>query len=294
MVRRLLILVGLLLLVAAVPAPAQAKDDDRVVIHGPVEIGPGQTAGDVIVAHGDVTVAARGRVSGDLIVASGDVRVAGSVEGDLVSLADRVVLGPGARVGGDLFYGDDKPVIPSGATVEGDVERVNIDEGLGFAAGVALWLGITISALLLGLMLLWLFPRAAAAVYETAQARLGAAFGFGLLAFIALPIVAVLLLVTVVGLPLGLLLLLALAPIYALAYTVAAYALGQRILGPGRGRVVAFLAGLAILRVLAIVPVLGGLVWFAATLFGLGLLVLSARRGRDETPRAAEPAPAPA
>jgi cytoskeletal protein CcmA (bactofilin family) len=292
MVRRLLIFVGLLLLVAA--APAQAKDDDRVVIHGPVEIGPGQTAGDVIVAHGDVTVAARGRVTGDLIVASGDVRVAGSVEGDLVSLADRAVLGPRARVGGDLFYGDDKPVIPPGATVEGDVERVHIDEGLGFAAGLAIWLGITISALLLGLMLLWLFPRAAAAVYETARERLGAAFGFGLLAFIVLPIVAVLLLVTVVGLPLGLLLLLALAPIYALAYTVAAYALGQRILGPERGRFVAFLAGLAILRVLAIVPVLGGIVWFAATVFGLGLLVRTARRGRRGTPRAAEPTPAPA
>ena len=285
------------LLLLAVAAPAEAKSgDDRVVVTGPVVIGPGQTAADVVVAHGDVTVAARGRVTGDLIVASGKVRVAGNVEGDLVTFADRAVLGPRARVGGDLLYGDDKPSVPSGATVEGDVKRVNIDEigaGLGIAAGVAIWIGITISALLLGLVLLWLFPRAATAVYETAQSRVGAAFGFGVLAFIVLPILAVVLLVTVIGLPLGLMLLLAIAPLYALAYTAAAYALGQRILGPERGRFAAFLAGLAILRVLAIVPVLGGIVWFAATVFGLGLLILAAGRGRRPS-RQAEPAAAPA
>ena len=77
-------------------------------------------------------------------------------------------------------------------------------------------------------------------------------------------------------------------------HRLAAYALGQRVLGPQRGRFVAFLAGLAILRVLAIVPVLGGIVWFAATVLGLGLLVLAAGRARDVSPRQAEPAPAPA
>lgn len=295
-VRRLV--VGFVCLVAlACAAPAEAKSgDDRVVITGPVTIAPGQTAGDVVVANGDVTVAAEGRVSGDLVVASGTVRILGSVDGDVVTLADRAVLGPRARVGGDLSYGDEKPVVAPGAGVDGDIKRVDIDRataGLGLAVGIGIWIAITVSALLLGLLLLWVFPRAAQAVYETAQTKLGPATGFGLLAFIVIPIIAVVLLVTVIGLPLGFLLLLAIAPLYAIAYVATAYALGQRILGPERGRFLAFLAGLGILRVLAAIPILGGLVWFVATLFGLGLLLLAARRGGD--PAAARPAdPAPA
>ncbi len=100
---------------------------------------------------------------------------------------------------------------------------------------------------------------------------------------------------TIVGLPLGLLLLLALAPLYAIAYTTSAWALGRRMLGPERNRFLAFLAGLAVLRVLALIPVLGGLVWFGATVFGLGLLLLAAgraRAGRGPAPGTPQPAPA--
>jgi hypothetical protein len=280
----------------ALASPAEAKGgDDRVVVEGPLTIAPREQAGDVVVVHGDVTVA--GRVTGDLVVISGKLRVTGSVHGDAVSIADRAVLGPRARVGGDLLYGDEKPVVPGSASVGGDVKRVDFDKatgGLGLAVGFAIWLAISVSALLLGALLLWVFPREAAAVYETAESRRGAAIGFGLLAFFAIPIVAVLLLVTVLGLPLGLLLLLALAPLYALGYTSSAWALGRRILGPSRNRFLAFLAGLAILRVLALIPILGGLLWFAATVFGLGLLFLAAGRARAERPAGPPAAPEPA
>lgn len=283
------------LLALALAGPADAKSGkDRIVIEGPVTIGPGERAGDVLVADGDVTVASQGEITGDLAVASGKVRILGSVKGDVVSLADRTVLGPRARVGGDLSYGDEKPVVPSGASVGGDVKRVNIDKatgGLGVAVGIGLWIAVTVSVLILGAVLLALFPRAAEVVYEIAQSRVGASFLWGLLTFLAIPIVGAILLVTVVGLPLGLLLLLLVAPLYAIGYTTAAYALGQRILGPQRGRFLAFFAGLAILRVLAIVPVLGGILGFLATLFGLGLLVLAVARSRG---RPAQAAPAPA
>src|SRR4051794_16998449 len=189
--RRLLASCAFVLMALALAAPAQAKaSDDRVVIEGPVTIGPREVAGDVVVAHGDVTVA--GRLTGDLVVASGKVRVDGSVHGDVVGIADRVVLGSHARVGGDVQYADKKPVVPAGARVGGDVKRVNFGKatgGLGLAVGFGIWLAVTISAFLLGALLLWVFPRAAGAVYEVAESRVGAAVGFGLLAFFALPVV---------------------------------------------------------------------------------------------------------
>jgi hypothetical protein len=286
----------LFLLVLASPADAADSGTDRVVIQGPVTIGPGERAGDVVVAHGDVSVARGGQITGDLVVASGNVRILGVVKGDAVSLADRAVLGPRARVGGDLVYGDEKPTVPPGASVGGEIKRVDVGDatgGLGLVAAAAIWLALSVSAFLLGLLLLWLFPRAGEAVFEVAAARTGAAIGFGLLAFFLLPIVGLVLLVTIVGLPLGLLVLLALAPIYAVAYTTSAWALGRRILGPERNRFLAFLAGLAILRVVALVPVLGILVWFGATVFGLGLLLLAAGEARAGRGRAGTPAPVP-
>jgi hypothetical protein len=53
--------------------------------------------------------------------------------------------------------------------------------------------------------------------------------------------------------------------------------------------VLAFLAGLAILRVLAIIPIVGGIVWFAATVVGLGALLVATWRRGATTP--SEPAP---
>jgi hypothetical protein len=81
----------------------------------------------------------------------------------------------------------------------------------------------------------------------------------GLLDSFGLSILAVLALVTVVGIPLALALLAALGLIYALGYSASAWILGRSILRVPVARIVAFLVGWAILRVLALIPILGGL-----------------------------------
>lgn len=284
---------AVLLLLAAAPASAagQASDgssvDDQVVITGPVTVDRGESVGDVVVLDGRVSVA--GRVRGDLVVVNGAVRISGTVDGDVVAVAGRATLARGARIGGDLVYGDERPVVPSGATVEGEVKRVNVGEiadPLGFVGAAAVWIAVSVSALVLGLLLLWLGPGALEAAWEAARTRLGAAIGWGLLLFFGLPILAVIALITLVGIPFGVGLLLALLPLYALGYTTSAWLLGRRLVRPPRGRVLAFLAGLGILRLLALIPVLGGIVWFAATVLGLGALLVATWRARSDRIRA--------
>jgi hypothetical protein len=155
----------------------------------------------------------------------------------------------------------------------------------------AVWLAGTISTLLFGLLLLWLAPRAADAVFEVARGAVGPAIGWGIGLFIGLPVIGVIALITLVGIPFGAGLLLALFPLYALGYVTSGWLLGRRLVKPPRGRPLAFLAGWAILRVAAIVPVLGELVWLAATVYGLGVLIVTAWRARSR-PAAAQPAPA--
>jgi hypothetical protein len=90
--------------------------------------------------------------------------------------------------------------------------------------------------------------------------------------------------VTVVGIPLGIGLLAALLLIYALGYSASGWILGWSILRGPTSWVVTFLVGWVILRVVALVPILGGLVWFAAVVFGLGALAVAIWRARTGTP----------
>jgi len=65
----------------------------------------------------------------------------------------------------------------------------------------------------------------------------------------------------------------------------AAWALGRALVKPPQSRILSFLAGLAILRALALIPVLGMLVWLAAVIVGLGLLGAAIAAARTEAAR---------
>jgi cytoskeletal protein CcmA (bactofilin family) len=272
------VLIAALLLCWVLPASAVAAGDPgrRVVVEGPVLVDRGQTTSDVYVADGDVTV--RGTVDGDLVVADGDVTVRGRVTGDVVTLAGTAILGRRAQVDGDVRYADKKPQVAPGANVGGDVKKLKFDDAA-TAVKIGVWVAVTVSTLVLGLVLLLLFPRAADAVARTSRSRTGMVALTGVLAFILIPLIGVAVLFTVVGIPLGIGLLLAWLPLYGLAYTAGAFLVGRLVVRSG-SRILAFVAGLAILRVLAIVPFLGELAWAVATIFGLGALLTAALRAR--------------
>jgi len=154
------------------------------------------------------------------------------------------------------------------------------------------WVAVSASILVLGVLLLLFAPRAADAVAAAAVQRIGPSIGWGLGLFFGIPIVAVIALVTIVGIPFGLGMFLALAPLYALGYTASCFALGRALIKPPRTRYLAFLAGWAIVRVASLIPFLAGLVWFVAVVYGLGILAVAARR-RESAVSVAAPAVAP-
>src|SRR5574341_170501 len=269
------LIIGLLFLALfglATPAWAQNTQDREafVVLSGRADVPQGQQVGDLVVFHGSSTV------NGNVVVFNG-----------------RVALRSGANVTGDVVSRD-APVVASGATIGGTTKRVQTNvrwDGFGWIGRLAWWLAVSVSTLVVGLVLLWLVGRGTAWVLEAGRTGIGPAIGWGLLLFFGLPILAILALATLVGIPLGLGVLAALGLIYALGYAATAWILGRSILLGPTAWIVAFLAGWGILRVVALIPILGGLVWFAAVVFGLGALVVAVWRARSAT-RAA-PAAAP-
>lgn len=300
------------LLVLAAPATAQPgnRGEDRVG-PGPIEVPRGQTvSGDVVAFGGQIRV--DGRVEGDVVGLGGPATVGGTVGGDVVALGGPAVLEPGARVegdviapasparigagarvGGDVVHGDEAPDIAPGATVGGGVQRAGAERfGPAFgllglvgpaASGIRLigsWgVGSAVS-LGLGLLLLWLGPVAARRGYEAARTETGEVVGAGLAFVFGLPVLAALAIVTLVGIPLGVVLALAIVPLFALGYAAGAWLLGRTLVGPPRSPYLALLAGWGILRLVALVPLAGWVAWVGATLLGCGALALMGWRSR--------------
>jgi hypothetical protein len=273
----------------AVPSPAFAQErtdtNDFVVMTGRAEVREGETFDTVVIFDGPVTV--EGTVREAVVAFNGTVDVSGTVEEGVVAFNGPITIRSGASVGGDVV-GRVAPVVEEGATVEGEVRRNPFDlfrDPLPFVARFAAWFAVTVSMLVLGLLLLLLAPRGADAVADAWRRGTGVSIGWGLIFLIGLPIVAVLLLVTLVGIPLGFGVLFALGLIYAIGYVAGAWILGRLLLKPPTSRMVAFLAGLGILRLVALVPILAGIVGFVATVVGLGALTVAAwRAGRRPAP----------
>lgn len=273
------------LLALAAPASAQAgtETDAQVVLTGRAEVRAGERADAIVIIDGPAVI--DGDVDGAVVALNGDIRVSGTVEEDVVALNGRATIVGGARVGGDVVSSR-APQVDPGATVEGETKTVRFSlRALGILFWVAWWVAVTVSLLILGMLLLALAPAAMAASYAVARAERGRAIGWGLLVAVALPVVSILVMLTVVGIPLGVIGLLSLALLYAMGYVVAALALGRMIVKEPTSRFLAFLAGLVILRVVGLIPVIGGLVTFVVSAYGVGALAIAARRAaRRSTP----------
>jgi hypothetical protein len=288
------IVLSLLLGVFAPPAAAQTRrksDGPRVVLTGRVEVGANERTDTVVIFDGPAVI--DGDVNGAVVAFNGDVRVRGNVDEAVVVFRGRAIIEEGATVGEDVVSSRPPRVAP-GATVNGDVRRVrfaNAFRALGWLLWLAWWLAVSVSTFVLGLLVLLLAPRVATASLAVARARVGPAVGWGLATAIGLPIVSILLLVTLVGIPLGLIGLLSLALLYGLGYVVAALVLGRRLIREPSSLYVAYVVGLLILRVIDLVPVLGNLITAAATVFGLGVLTVAAWRAARGKPLPARSTP---
>jgi hypothetical protein len=156
-------------------------------------------------------------------------------------------------------------------------------EGAGIAGRVVFALG----CLLAGALWLAATPRFLARAGREIRGRplLGGLLGLGVLA--GWPVGAVIVAVTVIGLPLALILLLLYPVVLFAGWLMAAFALSEaaidrRTFPAGYGlRLVAFAVALAVLAVAAALPWVGGLIAVIALLLGLGALVRGLVAGRD-------------
>ena len=160
-----------------------------------------------------------------------------------------------------------------------------------FDFGGLVWL---FGSAILGALAIIFAPRASARAVELGRQQPLLTFGVGLLALCTVPLAALLIGVTLVGIPLAL----AVGALYWLGLLLAWPALGL-VVGTELARRVrrgepmpvlgALVVGLIVLHLVTHLPIVGGLVAFLGLAFGVGLIVQSFRRWR----RPSEPGRAP-
>jgi cytoskeletal protein CcmA (bactofilin family) len=222
-----------------------------------------------------------GHVAGDVLALAGDLALNGKFDRNVTTRGDRFTIGPTAEIDGQIKYeGRGQPEVASGAKLASAIQITVPKRGPDYTRVNYYWHQVLFwgASFLFGLVLLLVVPGFFAdAVQETRKA--GPAVGFGALFLFATPIAIIIACVTIVGLGLGIsAIFLYLISIYAAQIFVGSW-LGEKILGYslGLGPAVGRLAlGLAVLRVLRMIPFAGWWIGLIITIWGLGALVLAA------------------
>jgi cytoskeletal protein CcmA (bactofilin family) len=257
---------------------------------GTVTVTPSGTVGAGLLAAGG-TVGVSGAVKKDALLAGGMVEITGKVDGNVQIGADQIGVYRGAVIGGSLSVdteSKEKARIDDG-TVKG---TITIEERKPHEQTTILGMGqfrfwfklIWLCGLLLTGLIFFLLTRKGFMDY-TKIVRHDAAMGllWGLAGVIGIPIICIILFVTVIGIPLGLILLALYLILLYLSQLSLAVLAGDLIFKTEQksGWVVfwAFVAGMVLFQILSFVPILGGLLQIAALLLGVGACILMIKKG---------------
>ncbi|MEL7029824.1 MAG: hypothetical protein AAGL49_11595, partial [Pseudomonadota bacterium] len=285
---------------------------DVIVAGGSISMASGRVADDVVAAGGslnllrgfviegsamltggDLDISAP--VGGDLTASAGEVNLNAEVGGDTMITAGSAYLGPATVIRGDFTHRVRELEIDPAAVIEGEVialdPRERSDSGdADFRTGIQTAAATAAAAAFASLLVLTtavivLFPGLMNRTEEMMRARPVGAIGLGFITTVSAPFVIGFLMISIIGLFVGLMLLAMVAAAAPLAIAALVYWIGmfarrrftkdESEPGVG-GRFGWGLVGAAAVVFLSLIPVLGGLVWIIGFMFGFGAVTTQA------------------
>ena len=193
--------------------------DEGVTVHGDVIVAGGkvdllgQIAGNLRIAGGEVWL--KGKVGGDLEAQAGKLWLEGPVSGKSKLVAQEIELGSEARFEGPVSYWQKSGKLNVEGKLAPGIEAI-YDNSLKPGYADVNWeqvaakgyqayaLYSSVSGLLLTILLVIFFGSCFAKRAGLASTRVGKSFATGILALIGLPIFSGLAMITIIGIPVGL------------------------------------------------------------------------------------------
>ena len=258
-----------------------------IVVDEKSEIGGGVTAGIGSLSLG-------GKVGRGVTVGAGSITLNADIAKEIQVSSGNLTVGSSAKLNGDLTYLSSKEAsIDAKAQVNGTVKKLTPDSqnakdtafkvgslklgliGQSINFGFTLW--SLLGALLIGILLVYLFPKPILEIAENITQEPLKTFGIGLLALALFPMIFFLLLITVIGIPLAFILLLALALLCFLAKFLVAVIFGAALFDLIEKKDInlylKMIVGLVAYYVLVSVPFLGWFVRIVVCLLGIGAVL---------------------
>jgi len=268
--------------------------DDLRVVAGQLNLNAA-IGDDVSLAAGQIDISEDTKINNSFIAAAGRVRFDGQAAKDVTIFAGSVDIFPHTTIAGNLNLElGQPPVISSQAQISGQINQTlkpelaqntrlkkfitHLQPTFKTITGLILLeklASLTIEVLI-GWLLIVLLPQLAKKLVSIGLNQSGAAIGWGLLFLTVIPLLACLFIITLIGIPLGVVTILIYLISLYLAKLLAGLSLGSRLLKDVKFQkpYLSLALGLAIMVILQLIPVFGWLAYFILILFGLGLLVL--------------------
>jgi cytoskeletal protein CcmA (bactofilin family) len=289
-------------------------DGSLRVLSGTVTLS-GSVGGDVVMAGGQLTMPSSGQIGGNLIVAGGTIDIRGRVEGDVTGYTMQSALdgtfqgavdlrtssldiGNTARITGPVTYTSRQDAdVSANAQLAQGIEQEQLDpwgDGENPVARASGSLLRTLWALVAGALLVIAAPRLVNKLGTNGRQVLRSLL-FGILTLVVAPVLAIVLMVTVIGLPAGILLLgLFLALLYltqvVVGITIGRFILPRRWNDGSRGfHLLAMTLGVVALGAMRLVPIpyVEAALGLIVTIWGAGAAVMLFgvlnRQGHAET-----------
>lgn len=240
-------------------------------------------------------VAMNGAIGGDADVRAGGTNISGSVNGNAVLLADHALtVDPKAKIGGNLKYWSEAGEQTFGSAVKGtatydDTLQRHPDQNddmkhpaafLALLAG-AIGLYAILSAALVLLFILSLMSKTTIDAAKYLEKNPWQSVGGGLVFFFGLPLVALLLVCTVIGIPLAVIVMFKFIAGLILARVIASVVLVRYWESRRKAKWNPLLVGVLsllcyiVLHLLNVIPFIGWIVSTVAVLLGFGAFILT-------------------
>lgn len=283
------------LIVFAGQADIQGKIRDNLrVVAGQVNVDA-EIGDDVSLVAGQMEINQHTKINQSFIAAAGRVRFDGQAKQDVTIVAGSVDIFPYTRINGNLnlIYGR-PPVINPQAQIAGQInqtlqpklaQNISLKKFLphlkpAFKAITGLIILEKLAALtveiLIGWLLIVLLPQLSSQLIDLGLKQPGAAIGWGLLFLTVVPLLIFLFMITLIGIPLGVVTIIIYVVSLFLAKIIAALGLGSQLLKDVKFQKPYFslVLGLIIMAILQLIPIFGWLAYFILILFGVGTLTL--------------------
>lgn len=263
--------------------------ETAILFGGDTRVDSGSHIGGNLI-FGSGTLDVSGDVEKALLGGTGLLRISGIIGRDILVGAEDVRLESGAEVKGNIKYRSANELeLSEGATVLGEITQLapkvkktgRFFPGFGIQARYIFAIWSFLGALIIGLLAIYAFPKQTKGIAVELREHPWLSLFLGIGALVLTPVLAVLLLITVIGIPLAAILAVEYAIFWYFAKLVIGLLLGLVLMETFNSEKVnpylSFAVGLLVYYLLVALPYVGPFIAIFSLIFGMGALVLFQR-----------------